>query len=224
MRLGVLFSGGKDSTLALYKAMKDNEIACLISVQSKNPESYMFHTPNINLVEHQAKALILPLIITSTKGEKEKELKELETAIAIAKSKYNLDGIVTGAVASVYQASRIQAICEKLDLKIINPLWHEDQVQILREIIKDKFKVLIIGVFGEGMDKFLGKEIDEEFITEIIKSKEKYGINPAGEGGEFESFVLNGPIFHKSLSIKKSHFEGEIDSRIMVIDSIIVRE
>jgi diphthine-ammonia ligase len=68
MKLGVLFSGGKDSTLALHKAAEKEQITCLITLQSKNPESYMFHTPNIDLAGFQAEALGLPLVAEVTAG------------------------------------------------------------------------------------------------------------------------------------------------------------
>ena len=81
MKLGVLFSGGKDSTIALHKAAKENKIACLITIISKNKESYMFHTPNINITKMQSEALGIPIINKDTKGNPEKELKDLEEAI-----------------------------------------------------------------------------------------------------------------------------------------------
>ena len=70
MNLGVLYSGGKDSTLALMKAKQFHKIVCLITLVSENKESYMFHTPNIHLVKQQAEAINLPLLLTATKGEK----------------------------------------------------------------------------------------------------------------------------------------------------------
>ncbi|MEM4243462.1 MAG: TIGR00289 family protein, partial [Candidatus Bathyarchaeia archaeon] len=76
MRLGVLFSGGKDSALALHKAAESAEIVCLITLVSENKESFMFHTPNIAITALQAEALGLPLIRKVTKGEPEKELKD----------------------------------------------------------------------------------------------------------------------------------------------------
>ena len=72
MKVGALVSGGKDSIAALYKA-KD-EIACIIAVKSKNPDSYMFHVRNIELVKMQAEAMEKPIIIVDTEGKKEKEL------------------------------------------------------------------------------------------------------------------------------------------------------
>ncbi|MBW3018039.1 diphthine--ammonia ligase, partial [Candidatus Woesearchaeota archaeon] len=134
MKLGVLFSSGKDSCLAMQLAKEEgHEIVCLISLQSENPYSWMFHTPNVQLVEEQAKCLELPLIIKKTKGEKEKELLDLREAISEAREKYPLDGIVTGAVFSRYQWTRVDKICGDLNIVCLSPLWHIDQEQILRD-------------------------------------------------------------------------------------------
>jgi len=214
MKTGVLFSGGKDSTYAAWLAKQAGyELTCLISIFSENPYSFMFHTPNINLVEKQAQVMNLPIIIQKTKGEKEKELADLETAVKKAKDKYKIEGIVTGALHSVYQTSRIQKICDKLNLKCFNPLWHKDEIQYLEELIKNKFKVLIIGVFAYPLDKsWLGKVIDKESIKDVKKLKEKYKIHPAGEGGEFETFVFDCPLFKKPLAIIDKKISGEKNS------------
>lgn len=219
MKVGILFSGGKDSAFASYLAKKQgHEITCLISIISKNQESFMFHTPSIKEVEKQAKVMDLPILTKKTKGEKEKELKDLENIIKKAKEKFKIGGIVTGAVASTYQASRIQKICDKLSLKCFNPLWQKDQIEILKDLIKNKFKVIIVGVAAYPLDEsWLGREINEEFIKDAKKMYEKYKINPAGEGGEFESFVLNCPLFKKSLRVIDKKIKGEGNSFSMEI-------
>ena len=131
MKCAVLFSGGKDSTYAAYlEQKKGNILSCLISIYSENPESYMFHTPSINKVEKQAEVMQIPLLIRKTKGEKEKELEDLESAIKKAIEKYGIEGIITGAVDSVYQASRIKNICDKLKLTCLNPLWRKNQLDV----------------------------------------------------------------------------------------------
>ncbi len=213
MKCGALFSGGKDSCYAAYLATKQgNELACLISVISENPESYMFHTPSINQTINQAEAMDIPLLIHNTKGEKELELKDLEDAIKQAKKKYKIEAIITGALHSEYQASRIQKICDNLGLRCINPLWHKNEIQYLDELIENKFKVMIIGVFAYPLDKsWLGRMIDNKFIEDVEKLKEKYKIHPAGEGGEFETFVLDCPLFKNSLKVidKKISSTGE---------------
>lgn len=214
MKLGILFSGGKDSTYAAYLAeQQNNEIACLISVFSENKESYMFHTPSISCVKKQAEVMEIPLIIIKTKGEKEIELKDLEKAIKIAISKYNIQGIATGAVESVYQKSRIQKICDELKIACFNPLWKKNQVELLEEMIKNKFEIILTGVFAYPFDKnWLGRKIDEKFISEIKKLNEKYKIAISGEGGEYESLVLNSPLFKRRLEIAGFKDFGEKNS------------
>jgi ABC transporter with metal-binding/Fe-S-binding domain ATP-binding protein len=205
MKLAVLFSGGKDSTLALHKAMQEHEIACLISIISQNEASYMFHVPNIHLVKLQAKAISIPLIQKTTKGEKEKELEDLKEALQEAKSKFHIQGIVTGAIKSVYQSSRIQKICNELNLQCLNPLWQRDEIEILNELLKNNFEVIISGIAAFPLEKeFLGKEIDKEIIKKLENLKEKWKINPAGEGGEIETTVLDAPFFKKKIQIIKS--------------------
>jgi len=220
MRLGVLFSGGKDSTYAAYlEKKKGNELVCLISIFSENKESFMFHTPSIEKVEKQAEVIEIPLLIWKTKGEKEKELKDLENAIKKAKEEYKIEGIVTGALKSVYQASRIQKMCDKLNLECFNPLWQKNEFEYLDELIKNKFEAVIIGVFAYPLDeKWLGREIDKKFIEDVKKLYEKYKIHPAGEGGEFESFVLNCPLFKKPLKITDKKISGEKNSWKMEIE------
>lgn len=220
MKVGVLFSGGKDSCYATYLAKKNGyEIRCLISILSENKESYMFHTPSIEKVEEQAKVMKTPLIIWKTKGEKEKELYDLENAIIEAKKNFGVQGIVTGAVESVYQAARVQKICNKLGIECFNPLWQKGQFELLNELIKNRFEVIITGVFAYPLDKkWLGRKIDSHFIKEIKILNEKYKISPAGEGGEFESFVLNCPMFSRNLKVIDKKIEGMKNSWRMEVD------
>jgi diphthine-ammonia ligase len=205
MKLASLFSGGKDSVYSAYLAKKQgHDLVCLITIHSKNKESYMFHTPSIKKTTFQADSIGLPLIVHKTEGKKEEELKDLEDAIKKAIKKYKIEGIVTGAIRSVYQASRIQKICDNLKIKCINPLWEKDEINYLNELLKENFKVMIIGVFAYPLNqKWLGRIIDENFIKEVKILNEKYKIHPAGEGGEFETFVLDCPLFKKALEIKK---------------------
>jgi len=216
MKLAVLYSGGKDSNYALFKS-KDDAV-CLISVISKNKESYMFHTPNINLVDVQAKSIGLPLIKKITAGKKEEELDDLKDAIREAKKRFGIDGVVSGAVESVYQASRIQRICDDLGLWCFNPLWLKDQEKLLIELMENKFEVIISGVFAYPFnEKWLGRKINKNVIKELVGLKEKYKINPAGEGGEIETFVTNSPMFKKKIKIIESRKEWNRDSGIFKI-------
>jgi ABC transporter with metal-binding/Fe-S-binding domain ATP-binding protein len=221
LKTAVLFSGGKDSGLALSYALEHTDVKCLIIMVSQNLESYMFHTPNIKWAQVQAKAIGIPFIIQETKGVKEKELKDLEKAIKLAKTKYKIQGIVTGAIESVYQASRVQTITNDLDLECFNPLWQCDQIELLKELLDKKFEIIIIGVFGYGLEKLIGKTIDRVFIEEVKFLKDRLKINPAGEGGEFESFMLNAPYYTKRLEIIKSTMTVDKEGgKIMIIEEL----
>ena len=219
MKIAVLFSGGKDSCYSAYLAKKKGyELVCLITVYSDNQESYMFHTPSVKKTKKQAEVMNLPLVIQKTKGEKEEELKDLKNAISIAKEKYGINTLVTGALHSEYQASRIQKICDEIGIKCFNPLWHKNEIEYLEELVKNKFKIIITGVAAFPLDKtWLGREIDKSFIEEVKKLKEKYKIHPAGEGGEFETFVLNCPLFEKPLDVVGKKISGEKNSWRMEI-------
>jgi len=218
MKLGVLFSGGKDSCYALHKAQETDEVACLISVMSKNKESYMFHTPNIGLVKMQAEAIGLPLVLRSTEGRKEEELEDLKQAMVDAKKRHGIEGVVTGAIESVYQAKRVQKICNELGLWCFNPLWMKDQKELLHELVDCGFCVIITGIFAYPLDeKWLGRKIDDGVIDELAVLEEKYQMNPAGEGGEIETTVVDAPFFKKRIDIVDHEVEAEGNCGVFVI-------
>ena len=170
----------------------------------------MFHTPAIELTQKQAELMGIPLLMGNTKGEKENELEDLGGLIKRAVEEYKIDGIITGAIGSVYQASRIQKICDELRIKCVNPLWQKAQWEILDDLIRDGFEVLIVGVFAYPLDaSWIGRKIDEEFLKDVGKIYEKTKLNPAGEGGEFETLVVSCPLFKDGLKIKEVLAHGE---------------
>ena len=206
MKVAVLFSGGKDSTYAAYLTKENGkELSCLVTLVSENPESYMFHTPSISKVKQQASVMNIPLIIQKTKGEKEKELYDLERAIKKAKDEFEIEGVVTGAVESVYQASRIQKICDNLELDCFNPLWQKNPEEYWDDLLKNGFEIIITGVSADGMgQEWLGQKIDRKMLNKLKEIKRKYRIHLSFEGGEAETFVVDCPLFYKKLRILRS--------------------
>ncbi len=224
MKLGVLFSGGKDSCYAMYKAMEVDDVVCLISILSENPESYMFHTPNIGLTKLQAEAVGLPLLQRTTKGAKEEELEDLKAAISEASKRFGIEGVVTGAVKSVYQSERMQRICDELGLECVNPLWHMDEKKLLEELLEKGFKVMISGVFAYPLgSKWLGRIIDRTAMEELVGLREKYDISPVGEGGEIETTVLDAPFFRKALEVTGSRVQWEGDSGWLEVRKCVLK-
>ncbi len=197
-----LFSGGKDSTLALHKAIESGvNIDALITIKPTSEESYMFHWPNVDLTEIQAEAMGLKHIFAYTEGVKEEELKDLEEVLV----KNNVKLLVTGATYSKYQFDRIAAIAKRNKIENVAPLWHIDPITELNEIA-EKYTAIITSVSAEGLDEtFLGERIDKKMIKRLEEVHKKYQINMLFEGGEAESFVLDAPLFKKKIEIKKAH-------------------
>ena len=218
MNAAVLFSGGKDSTMAAYSAIKEgHEVKYLVSVFSDNPASYMFHVANIHITELSAQAMGIPLIKKVTKGIKEEELEDLKNILIELKDK-GIEAIYSGALFSVYQKSRIDALCEELGLKSCAPLWHRDPTEYMEEIIELGFEVIITSVAAEGLDEsWLGRKIDKDSLDGIVNLNKKYKIHIGFEGGEAETLVLDGPLFNKRIKVVESENIWEGDSGYFLI-------
>lgn len=193
MKVAALFSGGKDSVYAVHYAQQQGyDVVCLLSVVSKNKESYMYHTVNIDRCPELAQAMGLKLYELETEGVKEEEVGDLMVMLEVLKETEGIQGVVSGALASDYQKTRIERICEELSLASIAPLWHVDPEMYMKLLIEEGFDIRIAGVFADGLDKtWVGKRIDE-FTLQKLK---KLNIHLAGEGGEYETTVVDGPDF-----------------------------
>ncbi|MFT4326325.1 MAG: diphthine--ammonia ligase [Candidatus Woesearchaeota archaeon] len=206
LKLGALLSTGKDSLYATYILWKQNySISCFMTMQSSNEDSFMFHTPNISLASYQADAACIPLIVQGTSGEKEKELDDLYELLKKAKTEYNIDGVITGALFSTYQRDRIEKVCDRLGLIVRNPLWHKNQEHYMYELLRNDFSFIMSKVMSEGLDSsWVGVPIKEHHIRNLVALNQKVGLNIAGEGGEYETLVLDCPLFKQKIVIKDS--------------------
>ncbi len=227
-KIGALYSGGKDSNLSLFLAKKSGrEISCLISMIPENIDSYMFQTPELNFLKLQAIALDIPLLVAKTKGEKEKELVDLKNAIAFAKEKFNLTEIVTGALYSNYQKQRIEKVCNDLGLKLIAQLWHMKEENEIKILLDNKFKFIICKIAAFGLsEKWLGKAIDRKNLEELKKLNQKYKINIAGEGGEYETLVLDAPTFKHRIEITdcKKIMQNDFTGNLLIKKAKLVKK
>jgi predicted ATP pyrophosphatase (TIGR00289 family) len=216
MRLAALVSGGKDSVLALYRAQQmEHDIEVLATMIPKRSDSYMFHHPNIHMTDYLAEALEIPLIHAETSGIKEKELEDLKKLL----ESLDVEGVVTGAIASSYQKERIDKLCNEIGICSIAPLWQRDALDIMNEMLDLKFKVIIVGVYAHGLDdKWLGREITKETLEELVELNRKFQISLVGEGGEYESLVIDAPIFKKHIEIVKAEAKYENGSGVLTIN------
>ncbi|NLI62992.1 MAG: diphthine--ammonia ligase [Methanosarcinaceae archaeon] len=200
-KITALISGGKDSVFAAYKLIqKGYSICSFVCLAPENKESYMFHSINMNLVKDISKACDIPLCFYPTKGIKEEELNELKAAIEIQKEKYKIDGVSSGAVESVYQKSRIDNICKELEIESLTPLWQKDPETLLKEMVECGMDIRIAAVAADGLDEsYLGEKIDPEMIEKLKYLNKKKYVHIAGEGGEYETAVLDAPFFKKRI-------------------------
>lgn len=207
MNAGVLFTGGKDSCLALLKAKQQGlQIKFLLAIIPSSYDSWMWHKPSLMLLEAQAKALGIPLILQKSTDEQEKNLEDLKKLLENAKSQ-GIECIITGGVSSKYQGERIEKIARKLGLKVFAPIWGIKSAELWQECLKNKFGVIITKIACEGIPAdFLGKPVEKHF-NELLRLSKEYSFDLIAEGGDFETTVLDMPLFKKKIEV-----EGEIKS------------
>jgi len=224
MRFAALFSGGKDSTYAAHLAQEmGHDVSYLVTMLPARDDSWMFHTVNIGLAPLVAQAMGIESIVVSTSGEKEEELRDLTPAIA----GLNVDGLVTGAIASNYQRSRIDSICSELEIKHLAPLWGRESYELVREMITNGMTIIITAVAAMGLDeKWLGRTLDGDALGELKSLSEKYGVDVCGEGGEMETLVLDAPWFTSRLEIvsAKHEWDGVRGSYIVEDSRLILKD
>jgi diphthine-ammonia ligase len=209
-----LTSGGKDSILSCQKAIDGGkEVRYLVTARPKNPDSYMFHSANLDAVPVIAKVAGMEYVEIATHGRKEEELVDLEAGLAAL----DIEGVIAGAVASVYQAERVKAITDRLGVNLYTPLWHMNTELLVREVA-ERMDARIVVTAAEGLDaSYLGSRFDEALIGRLKQLEKAYRINIAGEGGEYESLTLNAPFYSRPVSYTTSEIRSSHDRHELVL-------
>jgi diphthine-ammonia ligase len=202
MKLAALFSGGKDSTYSAYLAGKGgHDVSIFACIRPARMDSYMFHGVNIDMVPLSAEAQGKPLVLAPSSGEKEKEVEDLKRLIELL----HIDGVVSGAIASSYQRDRVNAVCRALGIAHVSPLWGKSPVEVLTNEIKSGMEIVMTHVAAAGLDRsWLGRRIDVRAAEELEKLSKRYGLSICGEGGEYETLVVDAPWFTKRIDPTKT--------------------
>ncbi len=197
MGFAALTSGGKDSILSVQKAIDQGiQVTHLVTVRPENPDSFMFHSSNLDAVPVIARLSGISYAEIHTKGEKEDELQDLARGL----EKLEIDGITVGAVNSTYQNERVNAIADSLEIEVFAPLWQMDPELLLREVA-ERLDAIIVVTAADGLsEELLGNHIDNDLIERLRLLSARYQIHLAGEGGEYESLTLNAPFYSRPLS------------------------
>lgn len=211
-----LFSGGKDSSWALYRALvRGLSVERLVTVHPDG-DSYMYHVPATELCSLAAESIGIPLEdvrpddfaaseATDAADQGDRELEPLEAALREldAEREGGLTGVVVGAVESEYQHSRVDGMADRLGLDVYAPLWHEDPQSLAEAMLEAGFEIRIVRVAAGGLDdSWLGRRFDEDALEELVSLNETYGVHVLGEGGEFETLVTDGPHMERPIEIE----------------------
>ena len=212
MKLAALFSGGKDSTYAIYLAKKlHHSVEVLLTLYPHSSESHLLHHPNITFTSLQSESMKIPQLVEEISStDAETEFKKLEKLIILAKENYSIEGIVHGGILSKYQKDNFSRICERNNLEIISPLWNKNPESYMKELLEENFEYIISSVSSDGLDNsWLGQIIDKSRLEHLKNLQSKFGFNLNFEGGEAETFVINCPLFEKPLFIQDSSTEWD---------------
>jgi len=224
MKIAVLFSGGKDSCRTVHYCLENGyEVKYLVTLIPKREDSWLFHCPNIHLTELSAEAIGITHVLRETSGKKDEEIEDLRKVLKIL----DVDAVACGGIFSNYQRKNFKEVCEELGFKFLAPFWHTDPEKFLRETVELDFKVMIVGVYAEGLDKnWLGRMLDYKAIEDLKELQKKYGISLVGEGGEYETLVIDAPIFKKRIEIinSKTIWDEETNSGYLQIKNARLSE
>lgn len=215
-----LFSGGKDSQWALYQAIEQGlEIRMALTAEPE-ADSFLFHVPALDVTGLLGEALGIPvrkvrIDAPQTEDSSEagdEELAALAAEIASIKeaSDQEIRGIITGAVASRFQHDRLEELCDQLGLEQFSPLWGVDPESAFREMLAAGFEIHMVAVAAGGLGpEWLGKAVDRAAFEELRSVADTHGLHLLGEGGEFETLVVDGPHMQQRLCYDaETHWDG----------------
>lgn len=195
------WSGGKDSCLACYKAIKKGyQIKYLLNFISREYRRCCFHGIEAGLLKLQAERIGIPIIQKEVTADLKKYEEEFKDAVLELKSQ-GIDRMVFGDIYLLDHMNWVDRVCKDMNMIPMEPLWNIPAAEIIEEFIGLGFKTIVVSCKADLLGKeFIGKLIDKDMIREF----ERRNICPCGENGEFHTFVVDGPIFKRKIEILKS--------------------
>jgi diphthine-ammonia ligase len=201
-----LVSGGKDSVYAAYLAdTQGRSVDELVVVRPEDPESWMFHTPNLDLVELQARSWRKRFRSVRVEGPGEgAELDALRAAIAD-----DTGWVVAGAIESSYQWARLLRVAGQVGRPVYTPLWRKAPGKVVRAEIAAGLDIRLVHLAAESLaPDLLGRRLDPALVDELERpGRPGPAVHVAGEGGEYETFVVDAPFFRERIEIDSAEQE-----------------
>lgn len=219
LRVIALLSGGKDSVAAVEVAQGFGwDVVGALVLRPVQDDAWMFHTPALDVVAGVAQCLGLPLLEAAVRAGPDEEVIDLETALADAKGKLALDGVISGALASEYQRTRIDAIGHRLGLKTFAPLWHKDPTIYLGGLLGGGYDLRFTRTAADGVpNAWCGQPLDATKFAALQEHKARPHV--AGEGGEYETLVLDAPHYKRRLVVDAAHVQATASRATWVVDA-----
>lgn len=200
VRVAALFSGGKDSTYAVYVAQQRGwTVSHLLAIHPEDPESMLYHVPNLHATPLQAEALGIPLLEERAGTGEEAELEALRRILR----RSGAGAVLVGAIASDYQHRRVNRVSHELGVRVFAPLWRRNPEHLLADYLAAGMDIRFSAVSAEGLDaSWLGRPLDATAAQDLLRLRDRVGVHPCGEGGEFETLVLHAPPFRRRLEVE----------------------
>jgi diphthine-ammonia ligase len=203
MTATALVSGGKDSVYAAY--LSDTQgwpVDELVTLEPEDPDSMLYHTPNLDWVALQAEAWGKRHRSVPVEGTGEvAELAALERALAGPTGPF-----VAGAIASSYQWARLLRVADRVGRRAYTPLWRKDAGRVVREEISAGLDIRLVHLAAEPLTvELLGRRLDLGLLDELERrSRTVRRLNVAGEGGEYETLVVDAPFFRSRIELDRT--------------------
>ncbi len=218
MTVTALVSGGKDSIYAAYLADTQGwPVEELVTIVPSDPESMLFHTPNLDLVALQAEAWGKRHRRLAAPGTgEEAELQALDRALAGDRGP-----VVAGAIGSSYQWARLLRVADRHRRRLYAPLWRKEPATVVREEIAAGLEIRFVHLAAEGLPpEWLGERLDRARLDDLGRiARDVRAVHTAGEGGEYETLVVDAPFFASRIEIDVAERRVDRSTARLVISS-----
>jgi diphthine-ammonia ligase len=208
MRVLALLSGGKDSVCAVETARGFGwDVAAALVLRPAQDDAWMFHTPNLDVVAGVAECLGLPLVEAPVRSGKAEEVEDLQAAVTAAQRDLGLDGLLSGALASEYQRTRLDLVGHRLGLKTFAPLWHKEPRAYVDSLVAAGWDIRFSRTAADGVPAaWAGQRLDAAKVAAMAGHRARPHV--AGEGGEYETLVLDAPCYRRRLVVEEAEVEA----------------
>lgn len=190
------WSGGKDSCYAMMQAVRLGFTPkVLLNMMNENGKISRSHGLPLSILNQQAQKMQLPIeTVPATWGDYE---EKFITVLKALKANFDLEAAVFGDIDLQPHRDWEEKVCQAASLKAILPLWQQDRIVLVNEMIENGIETMIVSCNTMMGESYLGQILTKELALELLEK----GIDPCGENGEFHTMVINCPLFSEAIEL-----------------------